>query len=152
MSKASAIVDAALRKLRVHSEINPADRDSLDYTFEELKSMLSELRDNSIELGCKDPDAEQTELGEPSSVRTHLINMLANRVSDYFQVSAPESVSKGAKRGADHIVRFFKLVRCENRYLSETLPMGQGNSAFNTNSYFEKGQRLGEPSIFDDGS
>lgn len=143
MSTSNDIVDAALRKIRVHSEINEAEQSSFDYCFDELKSMLGEFRDEGIDIGCRNPEVLQSELGEPEGVRNAVINLLARRVVDYFQVDIPNAVGTGALRGYEHLIRYYKPVKCEDRKLLPTLPKGQGNSGIIQSSYFKDGQRVG---------
>jgi len=147
MSTGTKIVQAALQTLGAHSPIKPARPESIENGRDRLNSMMSDWYDEDIILGIRPLEAVGDELGEPVGTTNAIIDNLAVLLQpDHPGTQISAQLRINATKGYRKVKRRFRTTTIPNPVVRQTLPKGQGNKRFLTDSYiyFGSGDTLGE--------
>ena len=131
----------ALEPLGKSSEYDVPDNSEVSRTFTELRRMLSEWRDDGIQIGGTDPQDDDQELGVIQSAEAAIVSNLAVRMADVFRLDVPARAMAKASKTMAFLKQRHKDHSVPSIPLSSTLPKGQGNPY--GNKYFNKGDRMG---------
>ncbi len=149
MSTGTDIIEAALKKLGVHSQITPASPEHFVTAFKALNSMLSIWRSNGVDLGISYLTDPGDAMNEPLDVYNAIVTNLAARIGTDFGIpTTHERVSLEAARDYSDIDAIYRKHEVPNRTLSSTTPVGSGNRGYwdwgdgNWDEYFPEGTEL----------
>ena len=147
MSAGTEIIIEALQSIGVYSPLKASNPESLQIGKRVTNSMIAELQDDGIEMGCVPLKESGSELSEPLGARDAIVSLLAVRMAKYFPSAAVgNELIKSARKGHNMLKR-----RWHNHYTPKpktrgTLPKGQGNKrSFRFNDpFFNEGDEISE--------
>jgi hypothetical protein len=141
------IVHAALQKIGAHSRVQPASPEAMDVGLYRLNSMIAEWQDDNIELGAVPLETIGEDLSEPLGCRNAIENALALVLAPEFPGSQVSTeLERQAKLTYNKLVRRWKVRDVRKTKTRGTLPIGQGNSYWNsryTRTFLEETEDLG---------
>lgn len=124
MTAASKVINRALQKLNVSSDISPISPQQMQSAFEILIDMINRWDAKNIKLGITIPANVNDDLGEPAYSTSALYYGLAIEVADDYQVEVPRQLfGNYEKHMSDLMVRVSPVAVSD---FPDTLPTGSG--------------------------
>jgi len=144
MSTGTKLVQGALSRIGAHSPIRPASPESIDVGKDTLNSMYASWQDNNIDFGAVPLQAVGDEFSEPMGLTNMIMDNLAILLQPQFpgtQISA--DLRLNASRGYTDMAAKAQTIVIPKLVARETLPKGQGNRRYWSDTFFNKGEDIG---------
>lgn len=130
MSEGTDIIKDALRKIGAHSQVSPAEPETIVETMQTLNSMLQLWRSWGIMQDLVPLENPGEELGEPADARNAIVDNLAIQSAPNFdngKVVVSETLKINARVGFDYIETLYQKLTIPRKVPSSNLPKGAGN-------------------------
>lgn len=131
MSTGTKVIEGALRKIGAHSQVSPAEPETIIEAMETLNSMLQLWRSWGIMQNLVPLKEPGEELSEPSDARNAIEDNLAIQVAPNFdngKVVVSATLERNARLGFQMIETLYQEFTVPNKVPSSLLPKGAGNS------------------------
>lgn len=131
MSTGTDVIKGALRKIGAHSQVSPAEPDTIVEAMQTLNSMLQMWRSQGIMSDMLPLKAPGDELGEPGDSRNAIEDNLALALAPNFEngkVVVTQTLKDNAKLGFQNVCALYEVFTIPSKEPSSLLPKGAGNS------------------------
>jgi hypothetical protein len=131
MSIGTDVIKGALRKIGAHSQVSPAEPDTIVEAMETLNTMLQMWRSQGIMSNLVPLKTPGEELGEPGDSRNAIEDNLAIALAPNFdngKVVVSATLQRNADNGYEWIKTLYQVFTIPSKVPSSLLPKGAGNS------------------------
>lgn len=140
MSTGTAIIEDALKEIRVISVAVPSSPEQITDGMVKLNSMMQIWLDDDIEIGFTPLTVPGDDLNEVESVRNAIVANLALSLASVYRAEITQSLQNEARKSLDRIKNRYQTVCIPDKVVSSTLPLGAGNSkGQDARTFFPKG-------------
>ena len=145
MSTGTKLVQGALMRIGGHSAIRPASPEAISAGKDTLNSMYANWQDDAIDFGAMPLDAVGDEFSEPLGLTNTVMDNLAILLQPMFpgtQISL--ELRANANKGYIDMKTKYQSITIPKPVVRNTLPKGQGNSHYQSDTFFNAGETLGD--------